>query len=239
MYLREIPRLPETVPREEFVKEIFDLGLRLGYGCDSLVAAVEVGDRFVSFEGPRVPYTSYKKGRRDRLSPSQVEMLSNVVPQVYSIELAHVSAVISTDIGEDDRYSIDQVANELENGYVYKMQWEICMMNNFSIHSRNFITLMTPLIWDPEVRVSQMFWDLSRAICMDKTLLNANPITVVAAIICLAKRGRLRAAREYRERIFKEVIVQVGKEYEIPVSDLLKAFTSTMSSSQESDNIKK
>lgn len=104
------------------------------------------------------------------------------------------------------------------------------MLNNFSIHSRNFVTLMTPLIWYSEVRVSPMFWDLCRGICMDKTLLNTNPITTVVGILYLGKKNRLRASREYRERIFRELVIQVGKEYDITVSDLLKALTAIMSS---------
>lgn len=221
MYRREIPHLPNVTSRKEFVELVFDLGLRLEYGYDTLITAVEIGDRFISHEGHRIPYTSYKKDQQNKLTSDQIKIITELVPQVYSRELAYVSLVISADINEDDGFQIEKAAEELENGYVYKMQWEISMMNNFCIRNHNFITLLVSLIPDKKYVFDRMFWDLSRVICMDETLLHTNPITITLAIIILIKRDKLRAQKQYNQRIFQTLMIQISKEYEIPLSDLL------------------
>lgn len=235
MYRREIPHLPNTVPRKQFVKEIFDLGLRFDYGYDTLITAVEIGDRFVSYKGDRVSYTYYKK--KNKLSSDQINIITEFVPQIYSRELAYVSLVISADVTEDDGYSIGEVADELENGYVYKMQWEICIINDFCIHNNNFITLLGSLIWEAnssvdECTLSKMFWDLSLAICTDETLLYANPINIILAVIMLNNMGKLCTPKQYRERIFQKLMSQVAKEYDIPISNLLQAYIGNKSANE-------
>lgn len=224
MYRRDIPHMPNTVSREQFVKEIFDLGLRFDYECDTLITAVEIGDKFVSYEGDRVPYTSYKKEKQDKLTSEQIKIITEVVPQVYSRELAYVALVISADVTEDNGYSIEEAADELENGYVYKMQWEICMLNDFYICNKNFTTLLASLVDYAEFKLNRMFWDLSLAICLDKTLLYANHITIIIAIIILSDRRKLRAQKQYRKRIFRNLMLQIAKEYEIPISELLQSY---------------
>lgn len=224
MYKREVPHLPKTVSREQFVSEIFDLGLRFEYECDTLVTAVEIGDRFVSYKGDRVPYKDYKRANRNYLTPQQINIIEELVPQVYSRELAHISLVISANFHEDVAYSAYQVADELGNGYVFKMEWEICIMNNFSIRNGDFINLLTLLTLKEKYDIRGELWNLTRSICMDQTLLYANPITVITSIIVLTEIGKLRAYTEYRERIFMNLMLTIAEEYDIPVSDLLQAY---------------
>jgi hypothetical protein len=229
MYLRDIPHLPKIISRREFVEIIFDLGLKWEYGCDTLIMAVQIGDRFVSCENIRKPYTRYKKKYRKKLTSEQLELLTDLVPQVYSKELAYVVFVISSNYNEDWGYCMEDVANELSNGYVYKMQWEVCMVHNFYISRENFFTHLFSLIDYDKYNISGMFWDLTRHVCMNKSLLYSNPSVIISAIIILARNDRLRAKKDHRERIFQNIIMRSSQEYEIPLDEFLQAYIKSKS----------
>jgi len=225
MYKRDIPHIPDVISRTKFVDEIFQLGLMLGNGYDTLINAVMIGDKFVSFIGERSPYKCYKENNRDKLTEEQIKIINELVPQEYSKELAHVSLVISSNYIDDWGYSIEDAANELTNGYVYKMQWEICMIHNFHFSNNNFLTnLFTLIDYNDTNNISDMFWDLTKNICMDISLLYASHSIIIIAFIILIKHNKLRARRDYHERIFQNIMIRASQEYEIPLNSILHAY---------------
>ena len=227
MYRRDIPHIPNIIPRNKFVDEIFQLGLNLGHGYDTLITAVIIGDNFVSFNGERSPYKYYKENNRDKLTEEQIKLINELVPQEYSRELAHVSFVISSNLIDDWGYPIEDAANELNNGYVYKMQWEICMINNFHFSNDNFLSnLFTLIDYNNINNISDMFWDLTKHICMDMSLLYASHSIIILAIIILIKHDRLRAKTDYHKRIFQNIMIRTSQEYEIPLNTILQAYIS-------------
>lgn len=218
IYERDIPKLPNEICRDEFVNEIFNLGLNYECGYNVLISAVEIGDKFVSYNKKRRPHTLHNR----KFSKGPIKILVDLVPQIYSKELAHVVFAISCNSIEDWGYSIDNVASQLDNVYVYKMEWEVCMVINFHVPYENFFIHMLSLIDNPN-NISAMFWDLTRQICMDKLLLYSNRASIIVAIILLIKNKKLRAERTYRERIFTQTIILTSNEYEIPLNILLKS----------------
>lgn len=166
----------------------------------------------------------------------QNTFMNELVPQVYSIELAYVVTVIIAKYNEDDRYKwTDDAVADTNNRYVIKMEWEICMLLNFHIKINNFITLIGDIIWHTlteeqkyssplSFRFHSMFFDLSKEICMNQSLLAKDSKVIVMGCILLHKMGKLRAVRTNKERLFNEVMVKISKEYEVDISDLLHAY---------------
>lgn len=166
----------------------------------------------------------------------QNKFMYELIPQVYSIELAYVVTVIIAKYNEDDGYRwTDNAIADTNNRYVIKMEWEICMLINFHIKINNFITLIGHIIWhtltehqkysDPwTFRLHSIFFDLSREICMDQNILAKDPQVIIMGCFLLHKMGKLRANRINKERLFHEVMVKISKEYEVDISDFLHAY---------------
>ena len=222
MHQRDIPKLPTKIDRKEFVDIIFDLGLSSMHGYDTIVAAVQLGDKFVSYSGSRISFNDTRFGSYD------IDIMNQPVPQEYSAELAHVVTIITCKVNEDNGYmDIKEAIYETCNSYVAKMEWEICELFNFNFKVNNFITLIAALVChkkDEPITLDSGFYDLSKQICINIELLNMNPFTLVAGILILIKHKKLRASRDNKERIFKNIMVQLAKEYEVELSDVLREY---------------
>lgn len=226
MYERDVARPPRPVSRVDFVREVFQIGAEYNFGYDTLISAVVLGDRFVHMRGRRIPYrrlgTRMKEDKRYHAG-----FMNTLAEQIYSIELAHVVCTITggslDDVADVAGYNIMNAVSQCDNAYLYKLQWEVCIVSHFTIRSNNYLTLMADLVWrarlnDSPGTVSSMFFDLSLMICLNRRLLGTNPLTILLACIMLAKRGRLAARRYHRRRIFLQTLSKVSKEYGIPFS---------------------
>jgi hypothetical protein len=222
MYERDIPHVPSEVTREEFVHHVFDLGFRYYHSYSTCIGTVELGDKFVSFTGARTPHTS-------TLFPD-----NECVPQIYSLELAYITTVILAKRYEDHGYkSTKQAITDTDNSYIIKMEWEICQILNFHITINNFMTTMGELLWDGTSNVSDvnnilpwhpMFWDLSKEVCLNRSLLSARPHTLILGIMLLWNSGSLRAMRSYKQRIFRDTMMRLAYECEVPLEELLRGY---------------
>ena len=259
MYQRNIPRLPKIISREAFVDRIFDLGQQYQHGYDTIMTAVEIGDFFITYKGKRVSHlgqfselTNQPSANTNSVGPrepsvdlvkeNQRKLMIMCVPQVYSEELAYVVTVISACANEDHNYSYSDIvdaASEVQNGYVYKMQWEICAALKFYVRPNNVITLLGRIIWaiyapKPDTNniyvphMGTTFWDLARTICMKKSFLSINPITIVIGAILLQRHGKLRPIRENRERRLITIMNKLAREYEVSLADLVRVFARRM-----------
>lgn len=223
MYQRDIPKFPVKINRREFVNYVFDLGRRYNHGYDTIITSVEIGDKFVSYTGHRESYVDQKYYCHD--------IILNLVPQEYSIELAHVVTVIAAKCNEDFGYERTWSAMaDTQNRYVIKMEWEVCMVLGFRVKINNFISAISDILCHHHIVDSKIlgsvFWDLSKDICMNQELLNINPVVIIMATILLYKCGKLRAIRSNRERTFLNIMQQVAHEYEVPLIDVLRSYIS-------------
>jgi hypothetical protein len=270
MYSYQIPRLPTQISREEFVELVFDLGRENSHGYDTTIASVQLGDYFVSFDGPRIPHVILTfderiRVKRDKFREQQAlrakgetidmglkaRIISRIIaerpnktfvdeplPQVYSIELAHVVSVILAKYNETIGYrSTKKAISNANNCILLKMEWEILYIIDFRPKVYNFISLigfMTKDEYSPKLRrLSSVFWDLSKEVCLNRDLLKANPLTTVMGICLLGRHGKLRATQTNREREFREFMVQIAKEFEIDLSELLRTYIQTRTASQK------
>lgn len=143
-YTRNIPKQPVPITRACFVDLIFDLGEQADHSYSSIMAAVELGDAFVNYRGPRTPYLL-----RASLDDQSIDagLCESPVPQVYSVELAHAVSVIIAKINEDYGYSQTRTAIEdTDNLYTLKIEWEVCLVFDFRIRVNNLMTLMGDLL---------------------------------------------------------------------------------------------
>lgn len=156
--------------------------------------------------------------------------LDEPVPQIYSIELAHVVSVIVAKYNETAGYRKTTIAMaDTENRFIVKMEWELLLLIGYKPKVSNFMTLIGLITnkdqYSREFRhLSSVFWDLSKEICLNRELLNKDPWTLVMGIFLLGRMGKLRALRTNRERKFRQFIVQLAKEFELDLSELLQAY---------------
>lgn len=254
MYQRDIPRIPETISRDMFVDIVFELGKTYQHGYDTIVAAVQIADYFLSFSGERIVYRPFSQVDRVKYralkdeftcnsigfageikleahikkEQNPIELLDDLVPQVYSVELAHVVTVISAKLNEefDHGYnSIRSAAYDTENSYVRKMEFEILITLGFHFRIFNFITVIGLLLADPVPPIlGSVFWDISKEVCRNKDLLSKDPMLIVLSIVILGKRGKLRALKLHRERLFIEKLATIARELELPMVDVTRAY---------------
>ena len=261
MYRRDIPKLPTPISRDEFVELVFILGRENSHGYDTIVAAVQIGDHFISYSQPRIPYRKLtptekmqlkrKKRRFKQIFGIKIlnlnveamltkKMLNDrgpgtfmdeLVPQIYSIELAHVVTVIAAKCNEDfyGYQSTRRAIEDTENCYVQKMEWEIFDILGFGFKVYNFISIIGLLLMEVHnteqpPHLSSVFYDISKDICLSPELLAKNPWSIVLGVFLLGRAGKLRALRLHRERIFHETMKKVAHEYELDVAQLLRAY---------------
>lgn len=213
MYERDTPHLPNAITREEFVDHVFDLGLRHYHSYSTCIAAVQLGDQFVTFTGKLIPFINESFPDNE------------CVPQIYSLELAYITTVILAKYCEDWGYKCTkQAVIDTDNSYVIKMEWEICRMVDFHIKINNFMTVMGELLWDDTKQWHPMFWDLSKEVCLNPILLSTRPDVLILGILLLWHNKSLKAMRSYKERIFRDTMICIAHEYEVTLEELLRAY---------------
>lgn len=251
MYQRDIQFLPIKITREEFVNIVFDIGLQYCHGYDTIIAAVQIGDKFVStikdntcdisipidkdgyISSSNDDNASYDDDDEDIFATNdelQVNKCANslsITERYYSNELAYTTTVLVCKANEDDGYkSIETAVTDTGNGYVYILEWEICHVIGFNVKINNFMTFIGRLLDIIGITsvLPSVFWDLSKDICMNIELLKINPLTILIGCILLNHMGKLKAIRTNKERVFHNIMVQVSKEYEIDLEELLRKY---------------
>lgn len=260
MYSRDMPKLPVSISRNEFVELVFSLGYENSHGYDTIVATVQLGDYFVSYSGPRTPYREFTSIERNLLRDRRRQLkciqgtldfatesrlvdeilaartehtfMDECVSQIYSVELAHIATIIvakyNEDFGSGYRFT-NKAISDTVNCYVRKMEWEILTLIGFKPKVYNFISVIGALIMEvnkleyPPV-LGTVFLDISKDVCLDKELLSKDPWTVVLGLIILAQKGKLRALRLHRERVFRETMKAIAREYELEFEDVIRAY---------------
>lgn len=231
MYQRDTPKLPIPIPRNEFVELVFDIGYQYMHGYDSIVSAVQIGDYFVSYTGQRSSYCKFSPEDQPEKSMKETiekTFMDELVPQVYSVELAYVVTVLSGKYNEDFGYrNISRASFDTENSYVMKMEREIFEILWAEFRVYNFITIIGLLVAKDKnypPRLARVFFEIAKDVCMDQKLLSMNPWTVVIGIILLGRAGKLKAVRTDRERIFWDLIQTLSAEYDLDDKDILNAY---------------
>jgi len=225
MHLRDIPHLPIEISRKEFVKIVFDVGLIHTHGYDTIIAAVDIGDRFVEYSGSRESYT-----RKHKYNSDYDKILSLPIEQIYSKELAYIVTVIAAKSNEDDGYNDTvEAVDDLCNYYLYKMEWEICTLFNYHFPVNNFITYIGTMLYATtmgSIKLSSVFWDISREYCFDRKLMKINSPTVLIGMMYLYRKNKLKAIISHKERLFRDTITSIAKECEVTTDEVIKIYIS-------------
>jgi len=137
----------------------------------------------------------------------------------YTKELAYVCLILTTKLNEDDYYSTAEAVDELENKYVLVLEWEI--FRTCKIKIKNFMTYLGYLT-NHEIIFGPIFWDLCKDICINKTLLQMNPQTILLG--CFLLNDKLKCIKQYQQRYFLDVIQKLSYNYEVDMSDILKKY---------------
>ncbi len=213
MYRRDIAHLPKAIDRVAWVNLIFELGRFHSHNYETTINAVLIGEHFMQYEEPRTPYTYLKN-----TSP----ILKTIVPQTYSVELAHVVTVIAAKFNEDSGYvSTLSAANNTNNYYVYKMEWEICILLNFCVWHDNIISYLSI---SSNMNLGSWLWDLGKAICLNRELLKSRFETILCAIVILGRKNKLAPLIKYKERIFYMLLESIADQNDIEISDVIRKY---------------
>ena len=221
MYQRDVSTLPIEISRDDFVDIIVEIGSIYNHTIETTVAAVILGDYFISFNSPRSPYIPSNRRKKDVINTKNIlaqSTINNLTPlptqsvkhvyksrdipfnepisQIYSIELAHVVTVIAAKYNEDYGYrNIKQACFDTNNYYVVKMEWEICSIIGLHVKIKNFVSLFAIILEILGINSSKewhpKFYFICYEICYDKILLNTHPKAILMGILLLFKHNKL------------------------------------------------
>jgi len=213
MYKWQVPKHPKLIKREKYVNKIFVIGHDKDFNYDTLVLAVKIGDKFIKTQGQEI-YTSYMSNVKENFTFEEQEILNKTCVKEYSKELAYVSLSIASYINEDNIYNIKTVAIKLENGYVFKLQWEICIENNFYIQTQSFCNILQ-YFFDQKYNYD-FFYFLFLDICLDYDILHTHSqISLIIGILILFKNNKLKSINKYKEQCIKYLIDDISSYYDI------------------------
>lgn len=216
MHQRDTYKLPIEIIRVEFVNIIFDIGSSNFLGYDTIVSAVQIADNFIT-------YPHSRKSFIDSCSTLTI----NPTPQYYSLELAYATLSIVSKANEDRSLSTSTLIAKAANKYVLKIEHELCFILNFHIRVDNFMTLIGSLLCNPDdvcIHLEDIFWDLSKFICLDENLIKMDPITLVLGIILIYKYGKLKVIKDIRKRYFQNMIRDLAYEFETTTENVLDRY---------------
>jgi hypothetical protein len=219
MYQWQIPKLPTEIKRDHFVKKVFDISNDYHHGFASMVQAIIIADDFVNNQEQRTPYLFQDKDITDQFN--------ELSEQIYSQELAYVVVLITGKLNEDDGYTkTKQAIYDTNNIYVVKIENEIYKLYNFNLKIDNFISVLGKLnsSLHTNLQLSNMFIDLCKIICMNKSLLYCKPATIILALVILNKKKKLSIMKNYRYKIFETLIINISLIYDIPIDNILSSY---------------
>lgn len=201
MYACDNVLAPKSISRAAFVEKCFDLGLEFDHGYNTIIAAVNIGDDFCSFNRPWKICDWIETVKNEEYEIDDY-ILKLPVQQIYSVELAHVVTLLTAKIHEDDGYCFSNFCVQaLENRYIYKLEWELCFMFNFHFPLKpNYITILYKTINSNDISpvLNKKFWYLSKEICLNKSLMQMNPFAILLGIILLHRKNKLIADIKFR-----------------------------------------
>jgi hypothetical protein len=219
MYQWQIPKLPTEISRGQFVKKVFDISIQYNHGFDSLVQAIIIADDFVNTKEERHPYIFQDKDINKEFN--------ELSAQIYSEELASVVVLITGKINEDNGYiKTIQAIYHTNNVYVMKMENEIYNLYNFNLKIDNFMSVLGKLnsSLQTNLELSNMFIDICRIICMNKSLLYCKPCVIILSLCLLNKKKKLSIMKNYRYKIFETLIINISLIYDISIDNVLSSY---------------
>jgi hypothetical protein len=74
------------------------------------------------------------------------------------------------------------------------------------------------------LQLSNMFIDLCKIICMNKSLLYCKPCALILALFILNKKKKLSIMKNYRYKIFETLIINISLIYDIPIDNVLSSY---------------
>ena len=134
--------------------------------------------------------------------------------KIYSQELAHSSLLLACKFCDDYGYIYSKEAsNDIENGYVYKLEWEIFL--NLNCHIRYpklghiFINTKFNYLLAYELLKLPQIW-------------NINPLTILLTLKLLGPK--LKIYRIYRFMNFCQICKIIERDYELDISLIRREF---------------
>lgn len=198
MYKRDLPKIPSSISREDFIYEIFSICRSKDLHYDIMISAVAMADTFVS--DPRVFVCNWILRSYDYMCiPS---------PKHYSLELAHTVIVLLSKLYDENRYPTRLAVVELENSYIYKLEWEILMSINYKFDIKHvFSDLYAP-------STSLLLHCLAYDICLYK-LWDFDIKLICISALLLNKHKKLRAQTRFNKIKFLRLLNLLKSEYDI------------------------
>lgn len=142
--------------------------------------------------------------------------------QTYSENLLAVSANLASKCCEERPFSL-RMRSELVN-----LERTICAQRQFVFPRHNILTLISYLLGlrieftHPQLHAD--FRYLTFALCLNKSLLQANPLTVLAACVMLHRHGKLPIVELGRTASFTRLTQRISYEYELPLDAVYRGF---------------
>ena len=193
----------QIMSRKNFIEYLFYIFQKdyydLDYQFDILITCCIISDNFVN---------SNKKNNFKLINNLEFQnnfqldfvilnIFENPCKRIYNKFLAKTILNLIHNIHTDINY--EYYPNSI-NVYKYtkKLEWEICIDNNFYIPNNNFITKCFKLL-NTELLLNFDFIKFCKKICLNKKLLYSNNLTLLIAILILSKKHKLNLNIDNKE----------------------------------------
>lgn len=210
-FLRDVPKLPDYLSRKDFIKvlyyictnsiekflDVFEKHNNDYFNqCNidamnidgrefcfyTFINAIKIADEFIDdTETPVYQYSKYN---------NIYKFLDDPCKKIYSFELAFVCLSLSSCVFEDNPYNISDAIEFFQNSYLYKLHWEICIINKFHIKNHKFIEFLGTWFYNYIKNINYAL-DFNQKILMreckfiaiNKCLFHSHPIIILCSII--------------------------------------------------------
>ena len=202
---------PVEINRIQFVQTVFEISYEYEHHPITISTAINIGDKFVNSPVSNYIFVSNKY--------TAVDCCHAPARKIYSIELAHISLIISSKYFDESQYKETRSAkfNCNGNNFVYKLEAEVLYNINYIIPVKDMF--FTKLLWYKEdlPKMSPLFYEILYMICIDPIMFNMDNRTLLLGIVLLwnkhkqsfkpllsVKRKLLDNLQEDVLKIFKE-----------------------------------
>ena len=183
----QISRIPTACSRTSAIFIIADAYFRT-QECSlaSLGLGVRLMDMFVE-------QSSTQKSEHGEEDPTERKEEIPTNTKYYSQELALTCFCIAQKYNADP-CSLSQVCVDMDNIYPSKLEWEILASLNFNLRHLDFTSYLS-ICFGQDFRPGPKLWCLIKLILLNKVLINANPRTIIIAVLMLIKHRKLDLGR--------------------------------------------
>lgn len=147
--------------------------------------------------------------------------------QGYHLEVVHACLNLVAKSREDHSYFVTHKSiSETCCLGIPEWEWKVGSHFNFYFAAPNFLKVFSSTA-GTEGKFHSVFFDLTKQVCLNKSLLEVSPEALTLGVLLLAKKKKLSALKLNRERKFVEICFKMCFEFDVEPEEFISAVKQT------------